>query len=141
MKSMKSLLKKCDGSLPRFREALLVWRNKPKDHGFSPAQLFFGLTQNRGQRPLSDPFTDRGLASSAKLQREASQSSSYDRNTRSIGPLSPGTRVFLRDPKSSSYAIPGTITSTRDSGRSYLVALDSGDSTSRNRPDVMPIAA
>ena len=119
----------------------MVWRNTPKDYGFSPAQLFFGLTQNCGQRPLSDPFTDRSLASSAKLQREASQSSSHNRNTRSIESLPPGTRVFLRDPKSSSYVIPGTITSTRDSGRSYLVALDSGDSTSRNRRDVVPIAA
>jgi len=50
VKNMKRLLKRTGGSLPSFQTALLAWRNLPKSHGFSPAQLFFGRSQKESQR-------------------------------------------------------------------------------------------
>ena len=49
VKNMKHLLKKSPQSFDAFRAALLTWRNTPKSYGYSPAQLFFGFSQNYGQ--------------------------------------------------------------------------------------------
>ena len=49
VKQMKRLMKKNNRNIERFNEALLMWRNTTKEHGFTPAQLMFGFSQNFGQ--------------------------------------------------------------------------------------------
>ena len=46
VKVVKDLLLKCMGEKGDMQRILYEWRNKPKSHGFSPAQLLFGKSQN-----------------------------------------------------------------------------------------------
>ena len=138
VKSMKRLLKKSGGAMPAFKRALLIWRNTPKDFGYSPAQLFFGFGQNFGQSCLStSPFVDRAQASAAKAHKEGIKNRSFDSSSSSLDPILPGTHVLAKDPKSNTFSIPAIVVSTRDSGRSYVLATESGDSTIRNRRDLI----
>ena len=46
VKVVKDLLLKCMGEKGDMQRILYEWRNMPKSHGFSPAQLLFGRSQN-----------------------------------------------------------------------------------------------
>ena len=46
VKIVKTLLQKCLHERGDMQQVLYEWRNMPKTHGFSPAQLLFGRSQN-----------------------------------------------------------------------------------------------
>ena len=46
VKVVKHLLLKCIGEKADMQRVLYEWRNMPKAHGFSPAQLLYGRSQN-----------------------------------------------------------------------------------------------
>ena len=140
VKNMKRLLKKCQGSFTEFKRALLVWRNTPKDYGFSPAELFYGFTQNFGQNLTRSPYIDRQKASDLKEQLKDKKTANYNKHAHDLSQLPVGTAVLIRNPKTNEYDTQGKITSIRRSGRSYNVITDDLFESIRNRRNLIVVS-
>ena len=139
VKSMRYLLKRCQGCYKTFKKALLVWRNTPKEYGYSPAQLFFGYAQNYGQNSLGSPFIDRTEASKAREHAKSTHNAQYNKGSLELSTLEIGDKVLLRNPKTHEFDTEGEITAKRRSGRSYNVSTKDDFETIRNRRDLIPI--
>jgi len=136
VKNAKHLLLKCK-SRAEFGAAMLEWRNTPRADGVSPAEAFFGRAP-RGALP------DARSHAMSPLQAERARSLKKGHDARALAlplaPLSPGTRIRVRDPVTGQWGRLGTITQAREHGRSYWLDLDGGGRTMRTRRFLRPVA-
>ena len=135
---MKRLLEKSNGNMDAFHDALLIWRNTPKDNLPSPAQLMFGYSQNFGQGShTKKKFIDRREAHQIKTKHEEKQLNTYNTRAKSLKPLTPGTPVDVRNPATNKWTSTATIINKRPDGHSYSISNAEG-TTIRNRRDLRP---
>ena len=78
---------------------LYEWRNMPKAHGLSPAQLLFGRSQNMFLLQPQAAFSpiDFGQAALARDQLFQSQAEHYNRDKVSLTELPPGQPVRVQN--------------------------------------------
>jgi len=141
VKAMEDLVKRtCStGSLDTdaFREGLLEWRNTPRQHGRSPAQIVFGRplrsiipTHRRAFAPEWQPKEEEWMDAAAANQEKIIEW--YNSRTRELPPLQIGQRVRLQDPVAKDWQNTGIIISV-GRRRDYRVQLPNGKIYWRNR--------
>ena len=86
VKIIKSILIKCLGEGKDIQRALYEWRNAPRAHGFSPAQLMFGRSQNMLLPQPAGAFEPVKLneAAEAKYKFFDSQEAAYNRDNKEL---------------------------------------------------------
>ena len=142
MKSMKHIIEKsCKGGnigIDAFREAIIEFRNTPRQHGLSPAQLVFGrpmrshavthyrLFKKEWQRKIEDVDME-----AARLR--AKSKAYYDERTKPLAALDVGTVVRVQHPVSHRWDEIAEVIEKKHSGRSYVVRTESGRVFLRNR--------
>ena len=132
VKAMKSLLIKTspNGNLDKeeFQIGLLEFRNTPKAHGLSPAQVLFGhplrspvpahhTTFAKSWRDMMHTCEQAAAKGKQKIEEQ------YNSHARALPPLKPGMSVRIQDPKSKLWDTCGTIISVgknRDQRSSIL---------------------
>ena len=160
VKAMKALVIKteCRGDLsnPAFMEGLLEWRNTPKAHGCSPAQLVFGHSLRSKvptvvARPLSAPTASNATGpsvesrpqfarlghSEAVLDLKSKEKNRYNMHANDLSPMGTGTKVRIQDSISKLWDKVGTVIRC-GKNRDYEIRLDNGRVYWRNRLFVRP---
>ena len=138
---MKYLLLKSQNE-PQFREALLTWRNTPRQDGIFPAQLVFGFTLNFGQTIDFKPnFINRDEAKSRRNNTHAAVAKYSDASSVTRDILKLGSNVRVHDPKTKRWTITGKIIEVRDDYRSYLISCDDDTMILQNRRFIKLIPA
>ena len=133
VKQMKYLLLKSTNE-QQFRDSLLVWRNTPRQDGLSPAQLFFGFTQNFGQSiDYAPEYLDRKVARKTRLDSHDKVKTQFDKASVARDGIPPGSIVRIQDPKTKRWSSTGVVESVRDDTRSYSIICDDGTAILRNR--------
>lgn len=146
VKAMKALVMKTapsgDLDIDAFRQALLEWRNTPRQHGRSPAQIVFGHplrslipTHRRAFAPEWQPPDKLWKAAAAEHQKKTV--TWYDSRSRAIPPIERGRRVRLQDPLSKKWDSEGIIIAV-GRRRDYKIQLPNGRIHWRNRRLVRP---
>ena len=138
-KALKALVRHSGGDIEsdEFLRGLLEWRNVPKAHGRSPAEIVFGAQQrswvpcipNKLDRPMNDD--DK----SWKTQRDelrSKQRVQFDLHSRELKPLSHGQLVRIQDPTTKKWIETGRITGVFPRRR-YAIRLGNGVIRHRNR--------
>ena len=133
----------------KFMHGLLELRNSPRADGRSPSQVVFGHPM-RSQVPMHhSSYAKEWQRSSDEADRKAAEQEMkmierYDRSTRRLKPLKPGTIVLIQDPLSKRWTKSGSIVSC-GKNRDYRVVTASGRVYWRNRrflrPKILPNAA
>ena len=142
VKQMKRLLVKVNGNFASFKDALLQWRNTPREDGYSPAQLFFGHRQNFGLPAHRRPqLIDRALVHENRLRQEQHAGNCFDQRAHKLRPLKPKQRVWVQNPSTQRWNKKATVEKVRANGKSYLVAFDDGSTSLRNRRFLRPDSA
>ena len=95
VKIVKSILVKCLGEGKDVQRPLYEWRNAPRAHGFSPAQLMFGRSQNMLLPQPAGIFEPVNFseAAEAKDKHFDSQEAAYNRDKRDLRMLVPDEKV------------------------------------------------
>ena len=141
VKNAKHLLIKCKGIYNEdFRSRLREWINSPRADGYSPAQMMYGRRQ-RGDLPVLPNAYDPIDTLDAELKRQAKQDKnkdSYDRATKPIKEMTPGTKVLVQDVSTKKWNIPGTVHQLYQDGRCLKIQLSNGKFYYRNRRHVRP---
>ena len=98
VKIIKSILIKCLGEGKDFQRALYEWRNKPLAHGFSPAQLMFGRSQNMLLPQPASVFNPVSFSEAAegKDKHFEGQEEAYNRDKRNLRMLAPDEKVRVQ---------------------------------------------
>ncbi len=137
VKAMKALVVKteCKGNLtsPSFAAGLLEWRNTPKEHGCSPAQLLYGRS-TRTKTPAVALFgpSETSGHQDKKRQIQDEAKGRYDAHASDLKPLSPGQKVRIQDPTTKLWDKTGTI-ARAGQHRAYKIELCNGKMYWRNR--------
>ena len=138
VKAMKALVAKTtingDISCEAFQRGLLEWRNTPKAHGKSPAELLYGC-QMRSIVPslevnLNPPWKANIEKKIAELQEKSERY--YNIGARDLPELSVGDRVRVQDRASKRWIEKGVI-ARKGQNRDYYVELLNGRMRWRNR--------
>ena len=126
VKIVKNLLQKCLNERGDMQRVLYEWRNMPKSHGFSPAQLLFGRSQNMLLPQPHSAFApiDFYEAAVARDQLFSSQTDHYIRDKVSLEELSPGMPVRVQQESTGLWNLTGVIIEARPDKLSYLVEID-----------------
>ena len=140
VKIVKNMLQKCMGEGKDIQRVLYEWRNMPKQHGYSPAQLMFGRSQ---QLLLPQPASafqpiDYEQAAAKLDEKFHSSLSHYDRDKVQLPPFLPGEAVFVQCDKTKKWEKKGEILEKRPDGLSYLVDID-GRVAIRSRAFLKPV--
>ncbi len=144
VKAMKALVTKteCKGDLahPDFLEGLLEWRNTPKEHGYSPAQLVYGHSlRSKVPELIAKSDDHHGPDKKKKAQKLRNKRKLYyDKNAADLSPLDQGDHVKVQDPKTKLWDKVGLVLSS-GRNRDYHVVTDSGKSYWRNRRFLRPV--
>ena len=140
VKIVKDLLLKCMGENDDMQRVLYEWRNMPKSHGYSPAQLLFGRSQNMLLPQPAAAFLpiDFSEAAAARDQLFDSQAGRYNRDKVNLDQLSPGQLVRVQNENTGLWDITGTVCEVRPDGLSYLIDIE-GRSFVRGRPKLKPV--
>ena len=135
VKVVKDLLLKCMDE-----QGDMQWRNMPKSHGFSPAQLLFGRSQNMLLPQPAAAFLpfDFGEAALARDRLFNSQAGHYNREKVSLEQLSPGQLVRVQNENTGLWDLTGTVSDVRPDGLSYLIDIE-GRTFIRGRPKLKPV--
>ena len=98
VKIIRSILIKCLGEGKDVQRALYEWRNAPRQHGFSPAQLMFGRSQNTilPQPPKAFSPIDLQQAAAAKDKAFVDQAAEYDRDKTELTQVLSGEKVHMQ---------------------------------------------
>lgn len=146
VKAMKALIIKtdCDGKInsDAFSQGVLEWRNTPRAHGLSPAQILFGHPM-RSIIPAHHSSFDRKwteiMDNRDRIvpdQREKTKRR-YDERAHPLKPFIVGEKVRVQDPVSKRWDKTGTIISTGPH-RDYRIRFPSGRIYWRNRRFIKP---
>ena len=146
VKAMKALIIKtdCDGKINNdaFSEGVLEWRNTPRAHGLSPAQILFGhpirsiipAHHSSFDRKWTDIMDNRDRI--VPEQREKSRRR-YDERAHPLKPFVIGEKVRVQDHVSKRWDKTGIIISTGPH-RDYRIKFPSGRVYWRNRRFIKP---
>ena len=140
VKVVKDLLLKCMGEKGDMRRILYEWRNMPKSHGFSLAQLLFGRSQNMLLPQPAAAFLpiDFKEAALARDQLFSSQADHYNRDIVNLEQLSPGQLVRVQNENTGLWDLTGTLSDIRPDGLPYLIDIE-GRTFIRGRPKLKPV--
>ena len=119
---------------------LYEWRNLPKQHGYSPAQLMFGRSQQLLLPQPAGAFSpiDVVEAAAAMDKKFETAAAHYDRDKVSLPAFRPGQRVWMQYGKSKKWDRQGEIIDVRPDGLSYLVDFE-GKVIVRGRALLKPV--
>ena len=146
VKAMKALVAKTsvngDISCDEFQRGLLEWRNTPRAHGKSPAELVFGC-QTRSVVPsleknLNPPWKAAIESKIAELQVKAEKI--YNIGAKDLRELSVGDEVRIQDSVSKRWTETGVV-ARKGQNRDYHVELPNGRLRWRNRRFLRPITS
>ena len=140
-KIVKTLLQKCLHERGDMQRVLYEWRNMPKSHGFSPAQLLFGRSQNMLLPQPQSAFSpiDFHAAAVARDQLFSSQADHYNRDKVPLEERSPGMPVHVQQESTGLWDLTGVIIEARPDKLSYLVEID-GRIFVRGRNKLKPVS-
>ena len=126
VKIIKSILIKCPGEGKDIQRALYEWRNAPRAHGFSPAQLMFGRSQNILLPRPAGAFEPVNLseAAEAKDKHFDSQDAAYNRDKKELRMLLPDEKVRVQCEKTGLWDKIGTVLEVRPDKHSYLLDIE-----------------
>ncbi len=147
VKSMKGIIKKVapgkNVSTPSILEALLEYRNTPKDDGLSPAQRLFG-------RPMKTRLPAHPIAYKKTLQNEIRQADKkalllkekaktrYNQNAKEMNKLTIGDIVRVQHHVTKRWDLIAEVIGIKERGRSYQVRSETGRLYWRNRRFLRP---
>ena len=111
LKIIKSILVKCLGEGKDVHRMLYEWRNAPRQHVYSPAQLMFGRSQNTllPQPPKAFSPIDLQQAARDKDKAFVDQAAAYDKDIYELSKLLPGENVRIQCEKTGSWERIGEI--------------------------------
>ena len=91
VKMIKSILVKCLGEGKDVQQALYEWRNAQRAHGFSPAQLMFGRSQNMLLPQRASAFNPVSFSEAAEAKDKCfhGQEEAYNWDKRDLRKLAP----------------------------------------------------
>ena len=144
VKAMKALVAKStvngDISCDAFQRGLLEWRNTPKAHGKSPAELLFGCqlrsTVPSLERNLNPPWKVAIEKRIAELQTKSEEY--YNIGAKDLKELSVGDEVRIQDRVSKRWIEKGVV-ARKGRNRDYYIELPNGRMRWRNRRFIRPI--
>ena len=146
VKAMKALVAKTsvngDISCDAFQRGLLEWRNTPKAHGKSPAELVFGC-QTRSvvpslERNLNPPWKAAIESKIAELQAKSEEY--YNIGAKDLSELSVGDEVRVQDHVSKRWIERGVV-ARKGRNRDYHIELPNGRLRWRNRKFLRPTSS
>ena len=134
------MLQKCMGEGKDIQRVLYEWRNLPRQHGYSPAQLMFGRSQQLLLPQPASAFQPIDYSdAAAKLDKKFFSSlPHYDRDKVQLSSLYPGEAVFIQCEKTKKWEKKGKVLEKRPDGLSYLVDID-GKLAVRSRFFLKPV--
>ena len=140
VKVVEDLLLKCIGEKGDMQRVLYEWRNMPKAHGFSPAQLLFGRSQNMLLPQPAATFSpiDFREAAVARDQLFSSQAGHYNRDKLKLEQLFPGQLIRVQNENNGLWDQTGTVIDIMLDGLSYLIDIE-GRTFVRGRPKISRI--
>ena len=140
VKIIKGLLKKCISAGQDPEMALYEWRNFPRAHGFSPAQLMFGRQQRLELPQHRSAFSpiDFNAAARARDRQYAGCEESYNRDKKLLSPLQVGQAVLVQDQTTGLWNRAGKVKAVRPDQLSYSILLSSGRELVRTRYMLKP---
>ncbi|MFO0089677.1 MAG: RNase H-like domain-containing protein, partial [bacterium] len=146
VKAVESLLMKTSPSgridNENFKRGMLEWRNTPKNHGLSPAQIVFGHPIRSLLPAHHSTFAPKWKEIMERREREGEKEwmmvkERYDKRAKDLKPLPVGMAVRIQDPKTKRWDRFGTIIAV-GSHRDYQVKGESGRVYVRNRLFLRP---
>ena len=144
VKAMKALVAKStvngDITCDAFQRGLLEWRNTPKAHGKSPAELLFGCqlrsTVPSLERNLNPPWKAAIEKKIAELQAKSEEY--YNIGAKDLKELSVGDEVRIQDRVSKRWIERGVV-ARKGRNRDYFIELPNGRMRWRNRRFIRPV--
>ena len=122
VREMKTLLKKTNGDMDSFKEAVAEYANCPSAKGESVNQLFYRRILRSPKIPSLRQKVDSQKDMKDRLAVQVEEKAK--RVTRQPSPLmEEGDRVWLQDSKGK-WKIPGTMQLRRNNNRSYIIAVN-----------------
>ena len=111
MKVVKDLLLKCIGEKEDMQRVIHEWRNMSKAHGFSPAQLLFGQSQNMLLPQPAAAFLpiDFKEAAVARDQLFSSQADHYNRDKVNLEQLSSSQPIRVQNENTGLWDLTGLM--------------------------------
>ncbi|XP_048587408.1 uncharacterized protein K02A2.6-like [Nematostella vectensis] len=144
VQTVKNVLQNCKESNSDPHLAMLCLGTTPIDHNLpSPAELLNGRIYQSNLPGVSrtarlDSKVDHDANS--KLQaRQDLQKLYYDKSSKELPPLPPGSNVSVFNPHNKKWE-PGTVRSQRSAPKSYTVELSTGSRFTRDRKHLRPSA-
>ena len=138
---MKSMLHKCLGEGKDMQPVLYEWKNFPKQHGYSPAQIMFGRSQQLLLPQPAGAFSPIDMVEDAAAMDKKFEAAAahYDSDKVSLPALQPGQSVLTQCDKSKKWDRRGEIIEIRPDDLYYLVDLE-GKVVVRGRAMLKPIS-
>ena len=145
VKAMKALVQKAsvngDLTCDEFQRGLLEWRNTPREHGKSPAELVFGCQQRSVvpslERNLIPPW--RASVEKKIIELQKRSENHYNVGAKALKELHVGDRVRVQNSTTHRWDEVGTVT-RKGKHRDYTVELSGGRTRWRNRRFLRPAA-
>ena len=142
VKSVKNLIIKSTNrgnvSVDSFREAIIEYRNTPREHGLSPSQMIYGrpmrshvVTHYRTFKPEWQKRI-KEVDKKATLLREKAKAY-YDQRAHPLGKLDIGKIVRVQHPVTKRWSEVAEVVGQDQRGRSYIVKSEGGRVFWRNR--------
>ena len=122
------------------QRVLYEWRNLPKQHCYSPAQLMFERSQQLLLPQPAGVFSPSDMVEAAAAMDKKFEAAAihYDRDIVSLPAFRPGQCVLIQCDKSKKWDHRGEIIDIRPDGLSYLVNLE-GKVIVRGRAMLKPV--
>ena len=144
VKSMKHLLTKMEKPSTKsteYYDAILEYRNTPRDKGLSPNQVLYGHNvkstvpthSSAMQRNFDPEVTEKIMDTRDERARY------YNLKAKDLPKLNPGNMVCIQDSSSKLWNKEGEVIDVSSTGRSYKVLLSNGKKYWRNRRFIRPV--
>ncbi|KAJ0179821.1 hypothetical protein K1T71_004412 [Dendrolimus kikuchii] len=137
--TVKHILNKCKADNTDSYIALLMYRNTPKQSGYSPSQLCMSRCL-RTKIPVTDTQLTPSLVDMTKLTNNIEKQKRYstlyyNKNTKSLSDLQVGDNIYFKHKPQGSW-VPGRITQVGNEPRSYIIQSPEG-TFRRNREHII----
>ena len=146
VKAMKRLVAKTGGDIrsEAFLDGLREWRNTPKDHGQSPAEIVFGRSIRSTLPSLTQlvrtPVTpEKAVREEKNAILKEKVRDRFNAKAKPLDRLPIGANVWIQDPHSKKWTQSGKVIAIGER-RSYDVRLGDGRIWTRNRKFLRPRA-
>jgi hypothetical protein len=144
MKDLMAKISPAGVASDEFSQGMLEFRNTPRENGLSPAEMVFGHPLRSIIPAHHTSYATNWQSVMEARERQAAIDASvkfrYDENARQLAPLSIGTNVRIRDPKSKFWDRVGVVVGI-GRYRSYRIKFANGSVLWRNRRLLRPMVA